>query len=110
MLEFNTLSSKRHKLLKSNNKLFSKSKFTTNANGEISRCYWACINSTKGCKAKVKYSIDQAIAGADHDGMSLGIVNVTETEHDAEYCTTNATDIVVRDARNAIVVRATEGW
>ena len=110
MLEFNTLSSKRHKLLKSNNNLFSKSKLTTNANGEISRCYWACINSTKGCKAKVKYSIDQAIAGADHDGMSLGIVNITEIEHDAEYCTTNATDIVVRDARNAIVVRATEGW
>ena len=66
MLEFNTLSSKRHKLLKSNNKLFSKSKFTTNANGEISRCYWACINSAEGCEAKVKYSIDQAIAGADH--------------------------------------------
>lgn len=92
MLDFSTLSSKRNKLLKSNNKLFSKSKFTLNADGEI---YWACINSAKGCKAKVNYSIDQAIAGAGHDGMSLGIINVLETEHEEEYCMTNAIEIVV---------------
>ena len=109
MLDFNTLSSKRHKLLKSNNKLFAKSRFVTNANGVISRCYWACVNSTKGCKAKVRYSIDQAIAGANHDGMSSGIINIEETEHNGEYCTTNAIDIVVRVARNAIIEKATEG-
>jgi hypothetical protein len=109
MLDFNTLSSKRHILLKSNNKLFAKSRFVTNANGAISRCYWACVNSTKGCKAKVRYSIDQAIAGANHDGVSSAIINIEETEHDAEYSTTNAIDIVVRVARNAIIEIATEG-
>ena len=76
MLEFNALSSNRYKFLSSNNKLFSKSKFVTNGNGEISRCYWAYINSTKGCKAKPKNSIDLVIAGADHNGMSLGISNI----------------------------------
>ena len=109
MLDFNTLSSKRNKLLKSNNKLFSKSKFTTNEDGAISKCYWACINSTKGCKAKVNYSINQLIAREGHDGMSLGIIDIVETDHDGEYCTTNAIDIVVRNARNDIMLQAAEG-
>ena len=58
----------------------------------------------KGCKAKVKYSINQAIAGEEHDGMSLGIYNVEETDHDEDYCNTNAIDVVVRNARNSIIV------
>ena len=67
LLDFKTMSSKRHELLKTNNKLFSKYKFTAHAKWAISRCLRPCIDSTKGWKPKVNYSIDHQ---SDHDGMS----------------------------------------
>lgn len=38
------------------------------------------------------------------------MIYIKETESSREYCTTNATDVVVRDAYGAIIVNATEVW
>ena len=38
------------------------------------------------------------------------MIYIKETESSGEYCTTNATDVVVRDAYGAIIVNATEVW
>jgi hypothetical protein len=41
--------------------------------------------------------------------MSNGIINIVAKDHDDEYCDTNADDILVRNARNNVLVKATEG-
>lgn len=109
MLNFGTLSTKGKPLLKYNNKLYSKTKFASNEDGEIHKCYWSCVNVGRGCTAKVRYSIDQHLAGANHDGMSAGIIDIVASDHDDEYCSTNADDIIKINARNDILVKATEG-
>ena len=109
MLHFNTKSSKGKNLLHLNNKLYSKIKFSHDVDGEIIKCNWACVNIGKGCKAKIRYEVDLILAGPGHDGMSNGIIDIVTSDHDEEYCTTNATDIVVRNARNNVLEKATEG-
>jgi hypothetical protein len=109
MLHFGTKSSKGKNLLQSNNKLFTKIKFARNDEGEITKCYWACVNISKGCRAKIRYGVDLDVAGPGHDGMSDGIIDIVASDHDDEYCTTNAIEIVVRNARNNVLVKATEG-
>ena len=56
MFDFNTLtlSSEGKKLLKYRNKLFMKTKFAINDNSDICKCYCACCNAAKGCKAKLQ--------------------------------------------------------
>jgi hypothetical protein len=108
MLHFGTRSTKGKNLLECSNKLFSKVKFTRK-DDEITKCYWACINISKGCKAKIQYDVDLDVAGLGHDGMSNGIINIVAKDHDDEYCDTNADDILVRNARNTVLVKATEG-
>ena len=109
MLHFGTKSTKGNNLLQINNKLYSKTKFAHDADGEITKCYWACVNIRKGCKAKVHYQVDLDVAGPGHDGMSDGIINVVESPHDNEYCMTNEMDITVRNARNNVLREATAG-
>ena len=86
MLNFETKSSKGHALLKRNDKLFTKTKFVVDEDREIKRCYCFCIAAHRGCKAKVNYCVDIAIAGAGHNGMGAGIYDVKATEHNEEFC------------------------
>jgi hypothetical protein len=109
MLNFKTKSSKGNALLKYKEKLFSRSKFAVDGDNRITKCYWSCISSQKGCKAKVSYCIDVAVAGDENDGMGAGIYNINEKPHTEEYCDITRTDIVHRRARNRILNRATEG-
>lgn len=92
-----------------NNKLFSKTKFAHDVNGEIAKCYWVCINIRKGCKAKIHYEVDLDVAGPGHDGMTDKIINGAATDHDDEYCITDEMDIAVRNARNNVLREATAG-
>ena len=92
-----------------NNKLFSKTKFAHDVNGEITKCYWVCVNIRKGCKAKIHYEVDLDVAGPGHDGMTDGIINVAAIDHDDEYCITDEMDIAVRNARNNVLREATAG-
>lgn len=62
----------------------------------------------KGSKAKIRYEVDLHIAGRDHDGLSGGIINILAYDHDEEYCTTCAVDVVVRNAIIDVLVKATE--
>jgi hypothetical protein len=109
MLNFKTKSSKGHVLLKCNDKLFSRTKFAVNDDNEIKKCYWLCISAHKGCKEKINYCIDLAVAGAGHNGMGAGIYDVEETEHNDEYCPVTRTEIVHKRARNKIMEQAVEG-
>ena len=89
--------------MKYSNKLYARTKFARNQENEISNCYWSCVNAPKGCKATIRYSINQLLAGENNDGMSDGISDIVASDHDDEYCHTNATDILVRNARNDIL-------
>ena len=84
MLNFQTLSSKGNLLLNYGDKLFARSKFARDVNHQISKCYWACRSSNKGCKAKVNYSVDVAVAGVGNKGLGPGIYDVNESPHDDE--------------------------
>ena len=104
MLHFDTKSSEGNNLFQLNNKLYSKIKFSHDVDGEITKCYWACVNIGKGCKANIRYEVDLIVAG-----MSNDIIDIITSDHDEDYCTTNATDIVVRNARYNVLEKATEG-
>ena len=109
LLHFGMKSAKGNNLLQINNKLFSETKFAHDVDGEITKCYWACVNIRKGCKAKVRYDVDLDVAGLGHDGMSDGIINIEQSDHDDEYCVTDEIDIAVRNARSNVLREATAG-
>jgi hypothetical protein len=90
--------------LECDNKLFTKVKLSRK-DEEIAKCYWACINTSEGCKAMIQYDIDLDVAGLGQNG----IINIVAKDHDIEYCDTNADDILVRNARKNVLVKETEG-
>ena len=85
MLDFSILSTKGKNLLKYDNKLYTKTKFATNQDNEITKYNWSCVNARKGCKATIRYSIDQLLAGENNDGMSDGICDIVASDHEDDY-------------------------
>ena len=88
------------------NKLFTKSNFTLNANGHIKKCYWSCINKT--CPGQISYTVDTQM---DHpsNGMNDGTMQCYFVEHENELCRTDEIDVIHRAARTNIMSQASRG-
>ena len=103
-MDFNTLSSKGKRLLRYQDKLYSKKLFARDDAGRIKTCYWACIN--KGCPGKVTYKVDPE---SNSDGMSVGIGDGILDEHDNEVCQTDEIEVLHGTARSDIMALASQG-
>ena len=104
--DFSSKSSKEKILLGHENKLFTKTNFTLNANGRIMKSYWSCIN--KSCPGKISYTVD---AQMDHprNGMNDGTLHCKFVEHENELCHTDEIEVIHRAARRNILSQASQG-